>query len=103
MNFFVLENDDQTQILQWKTHSKIWIFFVCTIPITILGFFIFMLEFNFLAWIRDMQALMRDMFREGSPPDPENNDPKNSRPSERLRRTHKTFGFSRRATLRSLH
>jgi hypothetical protein len=101
MNFFTLQNNDKTQILQWETHPKIWIFFVCTIPITILGFFIFMLEFNFLAWIQDMQDLMRDMFCQSKTPDPENNDLKNPRFSERSRWFHRNFGFSRRATSRS--
>ncbi|KAJ5624182.1 hypothetical protein N7510_000491 [Penicillium lagena] len=102
MNFFTLDNNDKTQILQWKTHPKIWIFFVCTIPITILGFFIFMLEFNFLTWIRDMQALMGGIFCRSKTSDIENIDHKNLRSLERSRGLHRNFGFSRRATLRSM-
>lgn len=66
MNFFTLDNDDKTQKLQWKTHPKIWIFFGCTIPITILG--LFFMNANLLTYI---PALVRGMFSRRKTPDPE--------------------------------
>ncbi|OQE18886.1 hypothetical protein PENFLA_c020G01583 [Penicillium flavigenum] len=101
MNFFTLDQNDH-QILQWKAHPKIWIFFVCTIPITILGFFVFMLEFNFLTWIRDMQALIGGIFRRRKTSDVENMDLKGLKSSDRSRKIQRSFGFSRRATSRSM-
>ncbi|KGO39068.1 Mg2+ transporter protein, CorA-like/Zinc transport protein ZntB [Penicillium expansum] len=100
MNFFTLESNQTTQKLQWETHPKIWIFFVCAIPITILGFFIFMIEFNLVVWIQDMQAFIRDIFCQGTGPDPENPSPRSSIPSDKPRRSYRSFGFSRRASLR---
>lgn len=98
MNFFTLDNDDKTQKLQWKTHPKIWIFFGCTIPITILG--LFFMNANLLTYI---PALVRGMFSRRKTPDPETIDLNNLRDSERPRGIRRTFAFSRRATLRSAH
>ncbi|CAI7616825.1 unnamed protein product [Penicillium palitans] len=89
MNFFTLESNQTTQKLQWETHPKIWIFFVCSIPITILGFFHFMLKFDFHAFIEDTQGFIRDIFHQGKGPDLERSNLGASR----------NFGFSRRATL----
>ncbi|KAJ5879513.1 hypothetical protein N7455_002978 [Penicillium solitum] len=100
MNFFTLESNQTTQKLQWETHPKIWIFFVCSIPITILGFFHFMLKFEFHGFIEDTQGFIRDIFHQGKVSDLEKSKPgkvrylKKSKPG-----TSRNFGFSRRATL----
>ncbi|CAI7623584.1 unnamed protein product [Penicillium crustosum] len=89
MNFFTLESNQTTQKLQWETHPKIWIFFVCSIPITILGFFHFMLKFDFHDFIKDTQGFIHDIFHQGKGPDLEKSNAG----------TPRDFGFSRRATL----
>ncbi|KAJ5208185.1 hypothetical protein N7449_002564 [Penicillium cf. viridicatum] len=91
MNFFTLESNQTTQKLQWETHPKIWIFFVCAIPITILGFFRFMLKFDFHVFIKDTQGFIREIFCQGKGPVLGKSKPGTSR----------NFGFSRRATLRT--
>ncbi|KAI3130056.1 hypothetical protein CBS147330_4821 [Penicillium roqueforti] len=99
MNFFTLDENEKTQTLQWKTHPKIWIFFVCTIPITILGFFVFMLEFNLHAWIWRMQALIGGIFCRSRTS--ENIDSDNLGSLERSIGLPWKFWLSRRTTLRS--
>ncbi|KAJ5762331.1 uncharacterized protein N7511_005713 [Penicillium nucicola] len=81
MNFFTLEGDNN-QPLQWRAHAKIWIFFACTIPITILGFVAFMLGLNFLDYIRNIQNYVRDQYRRRKVLDPETGSRK-SRSSKR--------------------
>lgn len=99
MNFFTLQTNETTQKLQWETHPKIWMFFVCAIPITILGFFIPVLEFSFLDLIQDMQEFMRVIFGQAEKSDVENPSPRISTASDKPRRSYRSFGFSRRATL----
>ncbi|KAJ9492271.1 hypothetical protein VN97_g1001 [Penicillium thymicola] len=90
MNFFTLESNEITQKLQWETHPKIWIFFACAIPITILGFFRFMLNFHFGSFIKDTQGLIRDIYQ-GKP----------LVLGESNLGISRNFGFSKRATLRT--
>lgn len=102
MNFFVLQTDNATQRLQWDFHPKLWLFFVLTVPITILGLFIFILEFNFVVWIQSMQKLVYKLATlcKGKEADSENLSIQTPA-SSRRERSWNNFGFSRRATWRA--
>ncbi|KAJ5096030.1 hypothetical protein NUU61_005386 [Penicillium alfredii] len=76
MNFFNLEKNDTTKAIEFTTHPKIWIFFVCAIPITTFGFLIYMSGFDVREWIRDTRALgqgLIDRCRPSRDPDEEAN------------------------------
>ncbi|OJJ36953.1 hypothetical protein ASPWEDRAFT_436777 [Aspergillus wentii DTO 134E9] len=56
MNFFDISSDGSS----WVVSPQIYVFFICTIPITLLGFLIFILELNMLRWTKNASKPMRD-------------------------------------------